>query len=184
MVMGLLASVQVATPSRRFSVMRFFTFSGRAGRLEYLGIAAAGLVVHLINALIFVDAESFREGGTLIASPLYVIGLVFATVVTWMAAIRRCHDLGRSGFFLLWQIVPIFGVVAMLFVVFARGDDMKNRFGPPPWSVTNRAEKRAELERAALAGIVEQQVNPDEEWVTGDGSFDMNGLWEDSNLTR
>ena len=72
----------------------------------------------------------------------------------------------------------------MLFLVFARGDDMKNRFGPPPWSVTNRAEKRLELERAALAGVVEQLVNPDEAWVTADGAFDMDGLWNESDISR
>ncbi len=165
--------------------MEFLTFSGRAGRLEYLGFATAGMVGHAINILVFVDTDSFSGNGTpLVTSPLYFVGFVFATLITWSAAIRRCHDLGRSGFFLLWQFVPIFGVAAMLFLIFARGDDMKNRFGPPPWSVTNRAEKRAELERAAFAVAVEDRVNPEEAWVTDDGSFDMNGLWDESNISR
>lgn len=164
--------------------MKYFMFNGRSGRIEYLGIAAVALVVHTINALLFVDMDSFRAGGTFVASPLYFIPFVFATWTTWCAAIRRCHDLGRSGFFLLWQVVPLFGVAAMLFVVFARGDDMKNRFGPPPWSVTNRAEKRAELERAALRGAILDQPKPDEDWVTDDGTFDMNGLWDASDISR
>ena len=163
--------------------MEFITFNGRAGRLEYLGIATAALVVHIINALIFIDVDSFRNEIT-VTSPLYLVGFVLASLVTWSAAIRRCHDLGRSGFFLLWQIVPVFGVAAMLFVIFGRGDDMKNRFGPPPWSVTNRAEKRIELERAAIVGAMQEQLNPDEEWVTEDGVFDMDGLWNESDISR
>lgn len=163
--------------------MEFLTFSGRAGRIEYLAFVIGGSIVHGISFLLFVDTDSVTGSATL-NSPLFFVGFVLATLVTWSAAIRRCHDLGRSGFFLLWQLVPLFGIAAMLFVVFGRGDDMKNRFGPPPWSVTNRAEKRVELERAALAGVMQQQVKPDEEWVTDDGTFDMNGLWNESDISR
>lgn len=132
----------------------------------------------------FVDYDATRSTGQLEVSPFFMVAFVFATLITWTAAIRRCHDLGRSGFFLLWQLVPLVGVAAALFLLFARGDDMKNRFGPPPWSVSNRAEKRAELERAALAGAVAEQVNPAEAWVTDGGSFDMDGLWNESNISR
>ena len=87
--------------------MEFVTFSGRAGRLEYLGFATVGLVGHVVNALIFIDMDAFGESGrALVTSPLYLVGFVLATLITWSAAIRRCHDLGRSGFFLLWQLVP------------------------------------------------------------------------------
>lgn len=164
--------------------MEFITFSGRAGRLEYLGIAFAALVVHVINGLVFIDFDAVRAGEPIGLSLAYLVAFVPATLMTWSAAIRRCHDLGRSGFFLLWQFVPLFGIAAMLFVVFARGDDMKNRFGPPPWSVTNRAEKRIELERVAIAESIAEQVDPDTEWVTQDGAFDMEGLWNESNISR
>ncbi len=163
--------------------MEFLTFSGRAGRLEYLGFAVLGGFIHLINALVFIDTDP-AAGGALFTSPLYLLGFVLATVITWSSAVRRCHDIGRSGFFLLWQFVPILGIAAALFVLLVTGDDMKNRYGPPPWSVTNRAEKRAELERASLAVAIEQQVKPDQEWVTDDGAFDMDGLWNDSGISR
>ncbi len=164
--------------------MEFFSFNGRAGRLEYLGIVMSATVVHFINALLFVDLESFRGDGTFDASPLYFIPFVLATWATWCAAIRRCHDLGRSGFFLLWQIVPLLGLAASLFIIFGRGDDMKNRFGPPPWSISNRAEKRAEIERAAVWDATVNQPKPEEDWVTEEGTFDMDGLWNESNISR
>lgn len=163
--------------------MEFLTFSGRAGRLEYLGIAIAASVVHTVNAMVFVDFDEFG-GGASVTSPLFLILFVGATLVTWSAAIRRCHDLGRSGFFLLWQFVPLLGLFAAFYLLLARGDDMKNRFGAPPWSVTNRAEKRAELERVARTAAMAEQVNPEKAWVTGDGTFDMDGLWNESNISR
>lgn len=162
--------------------MEFLTFTGRAGRLEYLAFAVGGSMLHSINFVLFVENDAFN--GPTLRSPLFFVGFVLATLMTWSAAIRRCHDIGRSGFFLLWQLVPLFGIAAALFVIFARGDDMKNRFGPPPWSVTNRAEKRQQLERAALAASIARQPNPEEAWVTDDGSFDMNGLYNDSNIPR
>lgn len=164
--------------------MELITFNGRAGRLEYVSIVLVAAFAHLLNALVFIDLESLRNGGPIDANPLFFIVFMAATLVTWTAAIRRCHDLGRSGFFLLWQFVPLFGVAAALFVIFGRGDDMKNRFGPPPWSVTNRAEKRAELERRARAGAIANQVKPDEAWVSADGTFDMDGLWDESSISR
>ncbi len=164
--------------------MEFFTFNGRAGRLEYLGITVAATVVHIINVLLFIDMDASRAGGSAVASPLYFIPFVLATWITWCAAIRRCHDLGRSGFFLLWQFVPLLGLAAMLFVIFARGDDMKNHFGRPPWSVTNRAEKRVELERVAIQSAMVQELKPDEDWVNDDGAFDMDGLWNESDISR
>jgi len=164
--------------------MEFFTFNGRSGRLEYLGFALASAVLHIINTLVFVDAGAFGDGRLVVTSPLFLVGFVVAALIAWSAAIRRCHDIGRSGFFLLWQLVPLVGIVASLFVIFARGDDMKNRFGPPPWSITNRAEKRVELERVARAQAIAEQVNPEEAWVADDGTFDMDGLWNESNISR
>jgi len=176
--------------------MEIFTFRGRAGRLEYLGITVAATVAHVLNAVVFIDLESLRTDGTFDASPLYLVVFVAAMVASWSAAIRRCHDLGRSGFFLLWQFVPVLGLFAALYVLFARGDDMKNRFGPPPWSISDRAAKRAELEQAAKAAAMSgavsgvaaaataPEVRPEEAWVTEDGSFDMDGLWNESNIRR
>lgn len=164
--------------------MEFFTFSGRAGRLEYLGIVLVALVFHTINALVFIDLDAYDATGTVEANPLYFVGMILGTWVTWSAAIRRCHDLGRSGFFLLWGLVPLLGVLAMLYVVLGRGDDMKNRFGSPPWSITNRAEKRAELERAARQAATVQAVDVEKAWVDDSGAFDMDGLWNESNISR
>lgn len=163
--------------------MEFFTFTGRAGRLEYLAFAIGGSLLHLFTFALFVDTDPVT-GALSLNSPLYFVGFVLATLVTWSAAIRRCHDLGRSGFFLLWQLVPLLGIAAALLLVLGRGDDMKNRFGPPPWSVTNRAQKREELERAAIASAIQDQPNPEEAWVTDDGSFDMNALYNESNIHR
>lgn len=164
--------------------MEFFTFNGRCGRLEYFGISVLAAMVHVFNVMLSMDFDAVRATGRLEVSPLFLVGFVFATLISWTAAIRRCHDVGRSGFFLLWQFVPLLGIAAALFLIFARGDDMKNRFGPPPWSITNRAEKRMTLERAALQAQVAQQVNPEEAWVAADGSFDMDGLWNESDISR
>jgi uncharacterized membrane protein YhaH (DUF805 family) len=56
--------------------------------------------------------------------------LVVAIVVVWAAAAQRAHDLGWSGWSVLWLLVPLVNLY-YLFVFFARrGEPGENRFGP------------------------------------------------------
>jgi uncharacterized membrane protein YhaH (DUF805 family) len=57
---------------------------------------------------------------------LYLISLPFALV----AAIRRSHDLGRSGWFALICLIPFVG----WYLVFKPGSIEPNKYGPPPLS--------------------------------------------------
>ncbi|MFZ0737929.1 MAG: DUF805 domain-containing protein [Candidatus Acidiferrales bacterium] len=59
-----------------------------------------------------------------IVALLYLISLPVALV----AAIRRSHDLGRSGWFALICLVPFAG----WYLVFKPGSIEPNKYGPPP----------------------------------------------------
>jgi uncharacterized membrane protein YhaH (DUF805 family) len=55
---------------------------------------------------------------------LYLLGLVLAVI----AAVRRSHDIGYSGWFALITLIPFAG----WYLVFKQGNPGINPYGPPP----------------------------------------------------
>jgi hypothetical protein len=45
--------------------------------------------------------------------------------------IRRWHDLGQSGWYSLLMIIPFVSFVALIYLMFAKGDEGPNAYGEP-----------------------------------------------------
>ena len=89
--------------------------TGGAFFLWYLPSVLLGI------ALKFDFAPSPWDGAVAV---LYLISLPVALI----AAIRRSHDLGRSGWFALICVILFVG----WYLVFKRGDSGPNKYGLPP----------------------------------------------------
>lgn len=57
-----------------------------------------------------------------------------------MFTVRRAHDLGRSGWYLLWSIVPLVNIYIAIRISFIEGEKGPNRFGPDPLTTPGRGE--------------------------------------------
>jgi len=105
---------------------RYVTFRGRAGRAEYwwamLFIALANIALSLVDygAL----GASPEEPGVL--ATLFAFGTILPTLAI---SVRRLHDIGRSGWWLLIVLIPLVGVIVILVFHLMRGSDGPNRFG-------------------------------------------------------
>lgn len=117
-------------------------------------IAGLGAGVMVAICLVSIGINVFQEdfdGEAAALSPgagllLVCIGL---PLLIWYLAtgVRRCHDLGWSGWVILIQLLPYVGWLAgaVLFSAFAfvDGQPGPNRFGPdpkgrrPPWKQTD-----------------------------------------------
>jgi uncharacterized membrane protein YhaH (DUF805 family) len=67
----------------------------------------------------------------LVASPWNgIIGLLYliSLPVVVIAAVRRSHDLGHSGWFALIALIPFVG----LYLIFKKGSPDANKYGPAP----------------------------------------------------
>lgn len=100
----------------------------RLGRKHYFW---GQLLIVAISAPIFI---------LLVISNLLVLIWIFSIVYLLIAfpitigmGIRRLHDIGLSGWWLLLWFVPIAGAILGLLLLFARGDHSRdNDYGPSP----------------------------------------------------
>lgn len=97
-----------------------FTSRGRLSRSDFW-ITELGVFV----------AHSIVMGAAAMEPLLGVFSLI-----CWLAhfnlAIKRCHDRGYSGWFLLLGFVPLLQLWPMLELFFLSGERGRNRFGPNP----------------------------------------------------
>ncbi|RRR98740.1 DUF805 domain-containing protein [Glycomyces terrestris] len=116
----------------------YAVFSGRARRREYWMFAfyhaAALLVLWLLTmALSFPFRDSIDgDGGAVLVIPLALY--YFGTLVPLLAVtVRRLHDTGRSGVWLLMGLIPGgVGAIIMIVLLSQEGDPHPNRYGPDP----------------------------------------------------
>ena len=74
-----------------------------------------------------------RTGG--LETPFRIFLLAYIAVAflpTPALSVRRLHDVGRSGLWLLIYPVPIVGFFVLLYFFVIPGDPKRNRHGPPP----------------------------------------------------
>lgn len=54
----------------------------------------------------------------------------FVTLIPWVAiTVRRLHDSGRSGWNLLYLLIPIIGVIALIVFTIDESDEGENKYG-------------------------------------------------------
>ena len=107
---------------------RYVDFSGRSSRSEYwwwvLFVSIGAIVGLILDNLI----------GT---SPILYVLFELAVVLPGLAvSVRRCHDIDKSGWWILIGIIPIVGGIILLIWFVRRGDHDENRYGPDPLQVS------------------------------------------------
>ncbi len=112
---------------------KYATFTGRAARPEFwwwclftflLGIAT-GFIDHLVIGP-RLGIESFAEDSPEILSAIVSLGLLLPGLAV---SVRRLHDIDRSGWWLLIILIPLIGVLVLIYWTVQRGTDGPNRFG-------------------------------------------------------
>ena len=113
----------------------YATFAGRARRSEFWFFWLFNLLAHGVAGIL--DAALFG-----IAAPLNAIVSLLLLVPNLAVAVRRLHDGGRSGWWLLIALVPLLGILVLLFWSVSRGEDGPNRFGADPRAIPQAGTAR------------------------------------------
>ncbi|MBN3792595.1 DUF805 domain-containing protein [Burkholderia sp. Ac-20353] len=110
---------------------QYATFEGRARRAEYWYFA---LLTSLVSIACQVIAAVARDASA-VALLLAIVALLASLALllpSLAVSVRRLHDTGRSGWFLLIAFIPLIGGIILLVWMCSRGNAGPNRFGPDP----------------------------------------------------
>lgn len=86
----------------------FSNFNSKATRKEYwMFVLYNALIVMVLSVL---DLLLFKDGRSIILSIYEIVVLVPSLAIS----VRRMHDIGKSGWTLLWGIIPVFGAIYLM----------------------------------------------------------------------
>ena len=110
---------------------QYADFNGRARRTEYWMFALFNAIFLLIAALLdnllgLTFNEHFPYGYIYIAYALAVL------IPGLAVAVRRLHDVGKSGWFYFIALIPIIGSIWLLVLFFTEGTAGNNEYGSDP----------------------------------------------------
>jgi len=113
----------------------YVKFSGRASRNEYwyytifynLSLTLSQLLLFTLGRHLPIVELLYANLGLTV---FFFLGFLLPNLSVF---VRRLHDVGRSGWWLLLAIT-IIGAIPLLYWIFQKGSDAENQFGPPPSS--------------------------------------------------
>ena len=115
-------------------IRQYADFKGRARRTEYWMFT---LVCSIISYGLQIIAPFCGDAQLIISGFLMIFGLVLL-VPSFAVAVRRLHDVGKSGWFYLIVFIPIIGMI-WLFVIFCTDSKYgENKWGPNPKGLGNK----------------------------------------------
>lgn len=111
-----------------------FSSKGRFSRYSYFGWN--GLLSIFMFALVIIGvllSPNFQVDYSLsiISWLIVIVGYFIFTYLIFIVIIRRLHDLDKSGWLSLLSFVPLANVGLSIYLIFFKGTEGPNRFGPP-----------------------------------------------------
>jgi uncharacterized membrane protein YhaH (DUF805 family) len=112
------------------ALRKYATFSGRARRSEYWFFFLFYLLIVFGLALVDAMLGTPDDGeGLGLLSGLFVLAMLLPSLAV---GVRRLHDIGRSGWWLLVSFVPLIGAIVLLVFAVRDSDPGDNAYGPNP----------------------------------------------------
>lgn len=113
-----------------FDVLKkYAVFNGRAGRKEFWMFVLIDFIVMIIISVIDHYAGWTDKSGN---GPLNLIYNLATLLPRLGLAIRRLHDTGRSGWYLLLNLIPIIGWIITFVYAVQDSQAGTNKYGPNP----------------------------------------------------
>lgn len=120
----------------------YVNFSGRARRSEFWYFTLMHWLIIICLGVLTALLSAIFKNSSLVSIPIILIALYFlATLLPSIAvAVRRLHDTGKSGWWLLAPAIPFVGNIAsIVLLVFycIEGDSFPNDYGLDPKNPNN-----------------------------------------------
>ncbi len=111
-------------------INQYTDFSGRARRKEYwmfflFNVIFGAVATGLDNIL---GLYNFEYG----SGPINGIYSLFILIPSLAVSVRRLHDIGKSGWMILINLIPLIGQIWFFILLVRDGDIGPNEYGPNP----------------------------------------------------
>ncbi|HOO24863.1 MAG TPA: DUF805 domain-containing protein [Paludibacteraceae bacterium] len=113
---------------------QYADFSGRARRKEYwmfvLFNMIFAIVAMILDNVLGIAMEGIGYG------PLYGLYALAMLIPGLAVAVRRLHDVGKSGWMILIALIPLIGLIWLLVLMVTDSNAGENQYGQNPKEVT------------------------------------------------
>lgn len=113
-----------------YALRRYNDFNGRSRRREYwlyvLFYILLAIGAHFLDSLF-----GFADVGE-VYGPIYTLFVIIMVLPSIAVAVRRLHDIGKSGWWIFVGFVPVIGFIWLLIYFVREGTIGPNQYGPDP----------------------------------------------------
>jgi len=110
---------------KRAVTVNYCNFNGRSSRSEYWWYVLAVFILNVVISTVFssnMSTMSSVSGIVSLALLLPGLGL----------CVRRLHDINKSGWNILFALIPIVGAIVLIIWFCKDSDPQANQYGPVP----------------------------------------------------
>ena len=97
---------------------KYVDFEGRAARPEFWWFALFQVIVLVVAAML--GRAAYTIAGLALVLPSLGVGA------------RRLHDIGKSGWYLLIHLIPVIGILVLIYFWVQPTQAESNNYGAPP----------------------------------------------------
>jgi uncharacterized membrane protein YhaH (DUF805 family) len=112
------------------ALKKYADFSGRARRKEYWFFVLFNIIISVVLTVCDVFMGTYSAAANIgILTAIYTLAVLIPGIAV---SVRRLHDTGRSGWWLLIVLVPLIGALVLLIFMFIDSQPGQNAYGPSP----------------------------------------------------
>ena len=116
---------------------QYADFSGRARRKEYWMFSLFNVIIIsllMLKMLMSIDAITGGYGGVMqqLGISLYYVYTFAALIPSLAVCIRRLHDIGKSGWNILFGLIPLIGAIILIVWYCQDSQAGENQYGLNP----------------------------------------------------
>jgi uncharacterized membrane protein YhaH (DUF805 family) len=116
------------------ALKKYAVFSGRARRKEYWYFVFYNAIISFVLGILdAVTGTDIAEVGIGLTGGIYTLAVIIPTIAV---SVRRLHDIGRNGWWLLIFLFPLIGAIVLLVFMVQDSKPGQNQYGANPKELT------------------------------------------------
>ena len=119
---------------------KYAVFGGRARRKEYWTFLLFNMIFAIVAMILDnVFGIANEDLGYGLIYDLYVLAVF---IPGWAVAVRRLHDIGKSGWWLFISLIPLIGAIWLLVLLCTDSQPGENQYGENPKTIIRSPAER------------------------------------------